>query len=121
MGPLIGGFLSNEENIKVISSHFPLFHKYHYLFPLLITALLFLLAIIFIIFCCKETLPKMNRLASHTADLAKWGSQSNDLNRNLLSKDMKRKVPTSRSVLLEKDSILLVVAYSKIHDEQYAM
>ena len=63
----------------------------------------------------------MNRLASHTADLAKWGSQSNGLNETLLSQGMKRRIPTSRSVLLEKDSILLIVAYSKMNDEQYAL
>ena len=123
IGPLIGGFLSNEDNIQTIIQHVPMFHEYHYLFPLLITASLFVLSVLFIVFFCKETLPKMNRLASHTSELAAWGSQSCDMNKSteldlkegLLSNDMKRRVPSSCSVLMEKDSLLLISAYSTMN------
>ena len=113
-GPLLGGFLSKEENIRPIIDRFPIFRDYPFLFPLLIAAGLIFLTAIFIIFFCKETLPKIDRLASHTEDLAKWGSRSAELKQAFLEENSKTKTPTGWSVLAEKDSVLMIITYSRL-------
>ena len=97
-GPLLGGFLSKEENIKPVIKHFPIFRNYPFLFPLLIAAGLIFLTAIFIIFFCKETLPKIDRLASHAEDLAKWGSRAAELKQAFLEENSKTKPQTSYTV-----------------------
>ena len=113
-GPLLGGFLSKEENIKPVIEHFPIFHDYPFLFPLLIAAGLIFLTAIFIIFFCKETLPKIDRLASHAEDLAKWGSRATELKQAFLEENSKTKPPTGWSLLTEKDSVLMIITYSRL-------
>ena len=112
-GPLLGGFLNKEENIKPFVKLFPIFHDYPYLFPIIIAASLIMLSIVFIIFFCKETLPKIDRLASHAEDLAKWGSRSAELKQAFLEENAKVKPPTGWSLLAEKDSVLMIIAYSR--------
>ena len=114
VGPLLGGFLNKEENIKSIVKLFPIFHDYPYLFPVIIAATLMVLSTIFILFFCKETLPKIDRLASHTEDLAKWGSRSAELKQAFLEENSKTKAPTGWSLLAEKDSILMIIVYSRM-------
>ena len=113
VGPLLGGFLNKEENIKPFVKLFPIFHAYPYLFPLVITSILILLTALFVIFFCKETLPKIDRLASHAEDLAKWGSRSAELKQAFLEENSKTKPPTGWSILAEKDSVLMIITYSK--------
>ena len=112
-GPILGGFLSKEENIRPIIEHFPIFHEYPFLFPLIIAAGLIFLTAIFLIFFCKETLPKIDRLASHAEDLAKWGSRAAELKQAFLEENSKTKPPTGWSILAEKDSVLMIITYSK--------
>ena len=80
----------------------------------MIASILILLTAIFVVFFCKETLPKIDRLASHTEDLAKWGSRSAELKQAFLEENSKTKVPTGWSLLAEKDSILMIIAYSRL-------
>ena len=114
IGPLLGGFLNKEENIKPIVELFPIFHEYPYLFPIIIAATLMVLSTIIIVFFCKETLPKIDRLASHAEDLAKWGSRSAELKQAFLEENSKTKTPTGWSVLAEKDSVLMIITYSRL-------
>lgn len=114
LGPIIGGYLNKEEYIQPIVTHFPFLRTYPYLFPLLIVAFLFLIAIIIVIFCCKETLPKEDRLKSHAKDLARLGSKSHDLETSLLDNQQIKK-PTVVSLLMERDAFLMITAYSNQH------
>ena len=91
--------------------HFPIFRDHPYLFPLLIVSIVFAITTILVIFLCKETLPKAERLNSHIKDLARLESKSQDLEASLLDKPSFKK-PTVFSLLMERDTFLLVVAYS---------
>lgn len=63
---------------------FPIFRDHPYLFPLLIVSIVFAIITILVIFLCKETLPKAERLNSHAKDLARLESESQDLEASLL-------------------------------------
>ena len=111
IGPLIGGYLNKEEYIQPIVDRFPIFRDHPYLFPLLIVSIVFAIITILVIFLCKETLPKAERLNSHAKDLARLESESQDLEASLLDKSSFKK-PTVFSLLMERNTFLLVTAYS---------
>lgn len=111
IGPLIGGYLNKEEYIQPIVDRFPIFRDHPYLFPLLIVSIVFAIITILVIFLCKETLPKAERLNSHAKDLARLESESQDLEASLLDKPSFKK-PTVFSLLMERNTFLLVTAYS---------
>ncbi|KAK8792266.1 hypothetical protein WA171_002518 [Blastocystis sp. BT1] len=114
IGPLIGGYLNKEEYIQPIVDRFPIFRDHPYLFPLLIVSIVFAIITILVIFLCKETLPKAERLNSHAKDLARLESESQDLEASLLDKPSFKK-PTVFSLLMERNTFLLVTAYTLVN------
>lgn len=103
--------MNKEEYIQPIVNRFPIFREHPYLFPLLIVAVIFVITTLLVIFLCKETLPKAERLSSHSKDLAKLENQYQDLNNPLLDKPLFKK-PSVFSLLMERNTFLLVTSYS---------
>ena len=104
IGPVTGGYLNKEEYIRPFIRLFPIFKRLPYLFPIVVVCFLFLIALVIVIFCCKETLPKSDRIESHAKELSQ-------LETSLLPSSAP-KLPSVWSALAEKDTCLLVISYS---------
>ena len=104
IGPVTGGYLNKEEYIRPFIRLFPIFKRLPYLFPIIVVCFLFLIALVIVIFCCKETLPKSDRIESHAKELSQ-------LETSLLPSSAP-KLPSVWSALAEKDTCLLVISYS---------
>ncbi|KAK8816627.1 hypothetical protein WA538_002488 [Blastocystis sp. DL] len=107
IGPVTGGYLNKEEYICPFIRLFPIFKRLPYLFPIIVVCFLFLIALVIVIFCCKETLPKSDRIESHAKELSQ-------LETSLLPSSAP-KLPSVWSALAEKDTCLLVISYTFIN------